>query len=245
MLDIVGGLFDDRLKCAIRPDHVVKEYYRAQLAGKLLNIVGEIEKDAFVGSEFKDVVSCDTPVTARLPYQEPFVFIPQCAHLFAGNHLPATKDHSEGQRRRWRFFHFRHRVPEKNRIQYLGRKILKEESPGVLAWALSGAQRLMRNGGVLTPTGAHTDLLEKWKQSSDSVEAFLHDPEIVILGSGMRCYRQKAFDAYIDFCRESNYRGLSKYNFYHRVESIFSVSRKNSEERHFSGFSLVEKEFQF
>jgi len=100
LLELLENMFPPGLKSAVSPNDFDGEYYRAELAGKVVNIVGELDKTKFLRSVFKDVIGCDTSISARLPYKDPFSFKPTAAHIFALNHFPPTKDHSHGFYRR-------------------------------------------------------------------------------------------------------------------------------------------------
>lgn len=241
VLDICNGLFSEDLKCSIKPDELSSEYYKAQIAGKALNIVGELDKSNPIKADFKDIVGCDTPVTARLPYKEPFSFTPFCGHLFACNGFPQTRDHSYGFYRRWVLFDFRHTVPENKRIPSLGKIILKEELPGILAWALDGAQRLIENGFVLADSVAHEALMDQWKNTQDSVSAFLADDEWICINPNRESPRQDTYAHYRDYCYESNVKALGLQNFYSRVNERYAVRKPSYGKRVFVGLRIIKQ----
>jgi P4 family phage/plasmid primase-like protien len=242
MLGILEGLVSNELKCSVKPDSFSHEYYRAELAGKLINIVGEIDKDKNLTADFKDIVGCDVAVTARPPYERPFRFIPQCGHLFAGNSFPLTKDHSYGFYRRWRLIHFKHIVPENKRIPDLSKKILASETPGVLAWALDGASRLVRNNYKLTNTSENEALIAQWRLAGDSVEAFLNDETLVQMGEFCTCPKRDAYEAYARYCSGSALKPLGVHKFYQRVVGRFQETRDSYGRRAFQGFDVLPTE---
>lgn len=244
ILEIIQGLVQMGLRCSVKPEMFENEYYRAQLAGKMLNIVGDIGQEKFLTADFKDIVGCDVQVTARLPYREPFSFTPQCGHLFAGNCFPQTRDHSFGMYRRWAIIHFKHTVPLKDRIPGLAKKILKSEAPAILWWALTGARRVVDQGFQLTRTEAGEALKQKWKNLGDSVEAFLNDEEAVIIGVEFNVERTKAYRDYQGYCSRSGVKPLKKGNFYDRMEQRFVVFKNPHSPRCFRGLTTISEEFQ-
>ena len=60
-------------------------------------------------------------------------------------------------------------------------KIIANELPGVLAWALGGSQLLAESGGRFIETAAHKAMMEKWRGRTDSVRSWLLDREAVEL----------------------------------------------------------------
>jgi len=244
ILEIIQGLVPKGLRSSVKPEMFENEYYRAGLAGKMLNIVGDIGQDKFLTADFKDIVSCDVQVTARLPYRDPFSFIPQCGHLFAGNCFPQTRDHSFGMYRRWAIVHFKHTVSFEDRIPRLAEKILKNEAPAILSWALTGAKRVVDQGFHLTQTEAGEALKQKWKNLGDSVEAFLNDEEAVTIGAEFNVERTKAYRDYKDYCSISGVKPLKKSNFYDRMEQRFNMFKRPYGPRCYSGLSTLSEEFQ-
>jgi P4 family phage/plasmid primase-like protien len=239
LLEILDGLVSRELKCSVKPDMFGNEYYRAELAGKLINIVGEVDKDKQITADFKDVVGCDVPVTARMPYERPFRFTPLCGHFFAGNGFPQTRDHSMGFYRRWRFVQFKNIVPEGKRIPALAKKILATETPGILFWALDGAKRLIKNDYKLTTTTEHKDLIAQWQLSGDSVEAFLNDDTYVQIHPSVSCEKGHAFEAYRHYCSFAGVRYIGLHKFYQRIGTRFREHKKPHEKRTFEGFDVL------
>jgi P4 family phage/plasmid primase-like protien len=243
MLEILDGLVSSMLKCSVKPELFCHEYYRAELAGKLINIVGEIDKDKRLTADFKDVVGCDVPVMARLPYKTPFRFTPQCGHVFAGNSFPQTRDHSYGQYRRWKYIHFKYTVAVGNRIPDLAKQILKSETPGILYWALKGAKQLIDQKYQLTDTKENDLLIKQWKMAGDSIEGFLSDDDFVVIGPIERVLRTKAFEDYRNYCLSSGVRPIGRNKFYERVEDRFEIVKPKAQPREYVGFTTLTTDF--
>lgn len=248
LLVMLAGMLPPELQCAVPPALFSDQYYRAQLAGKVLNIVGEIEKSKPLKAEFKDIIACDSKVSARMPYKMPFEFTPTAAHIFAGNHLLATKDHTHGFYRRWALFDFQHKVPADERIPNMGEKIIANELPGVLQWCLVGAKRLAKNKFILTTSFSHETLMEKWKNRADSVFAFLSDDEFVKLvpdhadEPAARVRKLKVYEHYKEWAHVVNVRAVGRYEFYDRAKLKLSETRENNT-RFYHGIFLLEGRF--
>ena len=95
LLNVLASMFPRELVGATNPQRWGNEYYRASLAGKALNIVGELDaNDAIPGGAFKSVVGCDM-VEGRHPTHRPFSFVCTASHFFNANRLPPTLDRSD------------------------------------------------------------------------------------------------------------------------------------------------------
>lgn len=241
LLELLDCFFPRHLKSSISPADFGGDYNRAQLAGKVVNIVGELEQTkALPAALFKDIIGCDTPLTARLPYKEPFSFKPIAGHIFSSNHFPQTKDHTHGFYRRWVVLVFPNRVDSKKKIPNLGPLIAKKESAQVLAWALIGAKRLIKNDFKLSLTKKHAKMMELWKVQKDSVYCFIYDDEEVKHDTNATTLKTEFYEAYRNYCGESGLKPVGKNNFYERcLTRLMEVKIQGS--RHFSGVQLLRK----
>ena len=167
LLDVVGELFPHAFLSAIRPQKWSDPYSRDQLRGSRLNLVHEIPPKAIAGgTDFKAIITGD-PITAREIYKSPYTYRPRTAHVFSANELPGSTDTTEGFWRRVvvltmskRFDGTHEMIPE------LAKKIIASEMPGVLAWAVEGAQRLLAQDAYTIPASS-LEAMQDWKDSCD------------------------------------------------------------------------------
>ena len=125
------------------------------MRGARLNLVHEIPPKAIAGgTDFKAIITGD-PITAREIYKSPYTYRPRTAHVFSANELPGSTDITEGFWRRVvvltmpkRFDGTQQMIPE------LAKKIIAAEMPGVLAWAVEGAQRLLTQDAYTIPASS-------------------------------------------------------------------------------------------
>jgi putative DNA primase/helicase len=128
------------------------------------------------GSIFKAVITGD-PIKARPPYSRPYTFHPKCAHLLSANQLPRSLDGSDGFWRRVLLLRLTHQFVtnsgnQADHISELAKKILTTEAPGVLAWAVEGAQRLLHQDGYTIAPSSHTETAQ-WRMASDPMLQWL------------------------------------------------------------------------
>ncbi|MBK9440755.1 MAG: hypothetical protein IPN53_05310 [Comamonadaceae bacterium] len=191
MVTIVSALVPPEFVTAVSPFVWDREYYIASLAGRRLNVVGELpDGQPIPAAAFKTVIGCDL-LTGRHPTHRPISFSNEAAHMFSSNHMVYTKDHSEAFYARWKVFEFpnsrlRLGLPQD---PTLAQRIIANELPGIAQWALEGAMRVIRNGGYSTSV-VHDRLMAQWRRSTNSLEEFVHecclsgDPAFSILRSG-------------------------------------------------------------
>src|SRR3546814_2797758 len=79
------------------PERWGENFTLVDLIGKAANICGELPENGMItGSIFKQVVEGE-PVRAEFKGQDGFVFTPECAHWFASNYLPVSRDTTRGR----------------------------------------------------------------------------------------------------------------------------------------------------
>jgi phage/plasmid-associated DNA primase len=98
LLNVLAHIFPRDQVAAASPQRWANEYYLAGLAGKALNIVGELDAhEPIAGGAFNSVVGCDI-IEGRHPTYRPFSFICTAAHFFNANALPGVHAVEHGER---------------------------------------------------------------------------------------------------------------------------------------------------
>jgi putative DNA primase/helicase len=205
---------------AVSPASWGHEYHVATLAGKRLNVVGELSDDAPIpAAAFKNVTGQNL-VAGRHPTHRPFSFRCQAAHVFAANVLPPTTDRSEAFYRRWRVLRFANTVPAEKVDPDLLEKIAANEMPAVLAEAFLGAQRLATAGRMRT-TLAHDAVLERWRHNANPLQQFLGDDEWVELDPVAKAHsKAEVYETYRRWAAAAGFRNpFSRNHFADLLES--------------------------
>lgn len=178
--EVLRRMFPAEAVAAVSPAAWGREYFVASLAGKRLNLVGELDDAAPIpAAAFKNITGGGL-IEGRHPTHRPFSFTCTAGHVFASNVVPATTDRSEAFYRRWRIVQFRHRVPDEQVDPDLVDKIARDEMPGVLGRAFRAAETVRAAGG-LRATPSHRELLDKWRHAANPVLQWLTDPDAIEL----------------------------------------------------------------
>ncbi len=171
---VVAGIMPDGTVAAVAPQLWGSEYRRAQLRGVHLNVVAELpEADILDAEAFKAIVAGD-PTDAREIREAPFMLRPRAGHLFSTNRLPGTRDLSHGFWRRLCVLKCSRKFTQAEADTEMPERLLAEERPALVAWALEGAVRLLGRGRYVLPSSSaeHT---EAWRKSADVVGLFIED----------------------------------------------------------------------
>ncbi|HRF13118.1 MAG TPA: phage/plasmid primase, P4 family [Candidatus Accumulibacter phosphatis] len=206
---LLRALVPKEFVTAISPFDWSRDYHVATLAGKRLNVVGELpQAQPIPAAHFKTVIGGDL-ITGRHPTERPVSFTNDATHLFMSNHMITTKDQSEAFFARWKIVEFpnsrlRSGLPlDAN----LAQRIIDNELSGIAYWALEGAVRLLRNGKFSAST-AHDRLMAKWRRSTNSLEEFIHECCDILRDSAYR--RSRLYEDYSEWCSENGRKPFSK-----------------------------------
>lgn len=180
MQAIMKGLVPFGSSAAIAPTDWGDRFLPAEMYGKIINFAGELsETRPIPGDIFKKIISGEE-LTVQFKNAQPFSFEPEAAHWFNSNHLPKTRDSSEGFNRRWLILEFNNRVDPSKRVIDLDSQILEHEREAIVAWAIQGYKRLIDAGKFTLPT-SHLAAVDSMAADNNSVRHFLTSP-----GTGLK-----------------------------------------------------------
>ena len=164
------------------------------------------------------------PIDARNPYERPINFRPIAQHVFACNKLPRFEGGMDrGVRRRLLVIPFNRTIPPGERIEHIGTRVCQEEADLLLAWAVAGAERLLRQRRFTEPESS-AEALRAWLLGTDPVLGWIADRIAAGLAVvGEKPARLASSTAYADFNLWSDNEGyrenrrISKNTFVQRV----------------------------
>ncbi|GMM62378.1 phage/plasmid primase, P4 family [Novosphingobium pituita] len=172
ILDLMRGLLPPSAVSAITAAKMSDERYVVGLAGKLLNATDELSGAAIASDTFKTIITGEQ-VNGRDVYKSCIEFCPHAQHMFATNVLPPYKGGMDrGVQRRLLVVPFNHTVPKAERVEHIGKRIGAEEADLLLAWAVAGASRVIRNRAFSEPQSSKSALRE-WVCKADAVQAWI------------------------------------------------------------------------
>jgi putative DNA primase/helicase len=175
ILEIIQQLMPAEAQTSIPPTIWGDKFGTAPLANKLLNYAGELSETNFIDSaKFKAIVG-GSLIEGQFKNQQMFNFRVKAAHWFATNHLPRTRDSSDGFTRRWLFLHFPRKFPENRKIPDYDKEVIAEERVAIAAWAVQYAVRLRAENWNLTIPPSSAEWVDKLENELNTVRAFLAD----------------------------------------------------------------------
>lgn len=173
LLNIISSLVPTAARTSLPPTEWGERFCSAELHGKIMNVAGELSETRLIdGHLFKDIVD-GTEQLGEHKGTNFFKFIPKCAHWFASNHFPKTRDTSEGFIRRWKILVFKRSVPDgATLIRDLGNLIAAREKDAIVAWAIEALPSLTQRGEFTIPR-SHMEALGDVANQNNSVRFFM------------------------------------------------------------------------
>ncbi len=187
----------------------------AELFGKLANVFADLPtKNIDDNGIFKALVGEDY-LNAERKYGQPFNFQSTARLLFSCNSIPKNYgDRSDGFFRRLIIIRFNHAVPENLRDPNLIQKF-RDETDGILLFALEGLHRLMENGFKFSETETNRKEVQQYREDSDSVLSFVK--EDCVLDGKFEIGSTELYNAYKAYCEKCGLKSFSQKQFVSQI----------------------------
>jgi putative DNA primase/helicase len=206
ILKVVEALVPENARSSVPPNDWGDKFLPAQLAGKLLNIAGELSEHKNIdGQKFKQIISADTNMTGQHKNGQPFEFMPTATHWFASNHLPKSQDTTDGFNRRWLTLTFLSRITKEEKVPDIGNLLVADEREQIVAWAVQGMARMLQNTGYTYPP-SHEELMKEVAQQNSSVRFFIERSGMVQIApvdgskTSPLIFESQLYDVYCNYC---------------------------------------------
>ena len=223
--EFVGKLFDPSLVSNIPLHQLGDRFSRAELAGKKVNIAGEIAGRVLRDiSIFKSITGGDR-ITGEFKGKDLFYFIPRCKLLFAGNALPRTTeaDTTAAFANRLVVLLFNQSIPPEQQDKSLLDRLWRE-ADSIVTLALHAMQDLIGRNFVFTLPGDSGAFLASFANRSNVLSGFLE--ECCIRSPEARVFNTELFTAFSDYCARNGLEVLSRSRFYDLLSGVPNVYAK-------------------
>jgi hypothetical protein len=145
-----GMAASDSIK-SISPSRFSEDYHVCELVGSVANVCNELPIKAIQSDTFKQIVDGEE-IRGRPIYGKPVAFRPQAQHWYTCNEVPRFVGGVDGGvYRRLLFVPFERTIPMEERIPHLGDRITVEEPDLLLAFAILGLERLIKQQAFSLP----------------------------------------------------------------------------------------------
>lgn len=204
----------------------------AAIAGARLVTASESEENQKLAESLLKDITGGEKQEARLLYHDPFEFRPTAKIWLATNHKPQIRGSDHAIWRRVRLIPFAVTIPEELQDRNLSQK-LREELPGILAWAVRGCLEWQREG-LQTPEAVRL-ATDAYREESDVLGPFLDD--CCVLGLNERVFSSDLYKRYTTWAEENHERAASQKIFGGRLRER-GLDRKPSSKGRYAWFGI-------
>lgn len=207
----------------------------ARLQGARLVTAIEINEGQRLSEALIKSITGGDRITARFLYGEYFDFQPQFTPFLVVNHRPVIRDTSHSIWRRIKLIPFTVTIPEDKKDKQLPVR-LREELPGILAWAVEGCL-LWQKEGLVMPDEVK-EATEGYREDMDTFSTFIE--ECCIVEEDKKVSNRGIRYAYETWCRENGDYPLGQKLFNAKMtERGFAVKRSGANgSRYWHGIGL-------
>ena len=172
LLAVLEALCGSSNTSGVQPSNFERSFQRAHMHMKLANIVTEINQgEVIADAELKGIVSGE-PSTVEHKFKNPFTMRPYATCWFGTNHMPHTRDHSNGLFRRAVILTFNRTFAKDEQDPQLKDKLIAELS-GILNLSLAAYAAALQNG--FTNPASSEAAKNEWRVETDQVAQFVQD----------------------------------------------------------------------
>jgi putative DNA primase/helicase len=231
-----------------------KKFSLAQIADKTLNISTENKVEITTNTQILKAIVAGDPIQMEEKHQAAFSYRPFVKLVFSMNEMPYFADKSYGLQRRLQFVPFNVRVVdheprsenEVKRDPYLSERLIKNELPGILAFAIEGLKRLRDNNYIFTVSKRADKLFEEVKETSNPYLAFVR-VRIVADKDASRLKREDVVNAFQRWCAQEGHtklKNVTSQKFWSlmknafRDENIPFIANKGDKKRFLDGIKI-------
>ena len=172
-------------------------------------------KSAISGDDLNINRKYQVPVTVRL----------RGKWLLRGNDKPALSDQTDGLWRRLQIIEFTEKFEGDNRDDMLADRIVENELPGVLRWAVEGLVMLLQAGGFKDIPDSVQASKKQMQVETDNVLGWWTEKEVQVCDAP-RTSKDSAYRNYSLWCKDNGMMPLGAPRFWVRVRSIVDKAGK-------------------
>jgi P4 family phage/plasmid primase-like protien len=160
--------------CQLSLDDMEDPRRRGVIVGKALNHMTELTADALIRQGGFNAIVSGEPLLIDDKYKPPFMYAATAKHLIAGEELPRVTERGEGAFTRLLIVPMTKVFEGDDQDTSFDAKLLAQ-MPGVFAWAVEGARRLVASGGGWVDARESILALSDYRKQQNPVVAFLEE----------------------------------------------------------------------
>ncbi|WP_294442545.1 phage/plasmid primase, P4 family [uncultured Sphingomonas sp.] len=172
LLRVMEALAGRENVAGVKPGEFGNKFQRAHLHMKLANIVSELPEGKLIDDDGLKAITSGELTTVEQKNRDPFDMRAFSTCWFGTNHLPHTRDFSDGLFRRSLILTFNRKFADHEQDRDLAGKLIGE-LPGILNYALGAYARALSVGFTMPPSALAAR--EAWRCEADQVRQFVNE----------------------------------------------------------------------
>lgn len=184
------------------------------LVGKLVNVADDVDAIYLEKSKNLKTMASGNTVGCRAIYSQPITLKNTASLIFTANEPPVFKDKSQGIGRRLVIIPFDNVV--KKRIFNLDDLLSTDNAKSyLLNLGLAGIKRILANNLEMSKSETIEEATKQYYLDNDSVLSYINDYPAIENNPVSSVY-----DAYVEYCEDSNLKAISLNKFSRRLKSL-------------------------
>ena len=184
------------------------------LIGKIVNIADDVDAIYLEKSKNLKTMASGNTVGCRAIYSQPITLKNTATLIFTANEPPVFKDKSQGIGRRLVIIPFDNKVTE--RIYNLDELLSSDKAKSyLLNLGLKGITRIYDNKLEISPSSTIEEATKQYYLDNDSVLAYINE-----YGAIDNNPVASVYEAYTEYCEDSNFKAVSLNKFSRRLKSL-------------------------
>ena len=189
--------------------------YLNNIVGKQINFSDETTAN-YMDSSSLTTMSAEGTIELNPKFKPSFSYTVKSKFLVCCNDLPKFKN-GQGMKHRMIPILFEYHIPPQDRIANFEEKLLAEEGPGILNWAIEGAKNLKKRGGFLLNEKSEDALMENTATNNSVYAYYMENYTDLEEGQEKRCFSKAGtndgiYRQYEDWCNDRNINKPYGYN---------------------------------
>ena len=211
----------------------------AELKGARLVIASELEEGMRLNTaRVKQLCSTDKIFAAK-KYHQPFSFTPSHTTVLYTNHLPKVGAIDAGTWRRLQVIPFKARIEGNSDVKNYGDWLFENAGGAILAWIITGAQRVIANSFKLIQPPVVKTAIQKYQNNNNWLASFLE--ECCLIDPSFQEQSGQLYPGYRYYCSVMGEYARNRQDFYAALESENFFRKRTHKGTIINGLCLKEE----
>ena len=244
LLNVLEAMVGEPNTSHVEIAYLANDFQRIGLLTSMVNICNDMKSDVAGTDAFFKAIVVGDPITACFKGKDFVSFKPFCKMVFSANRMLTTRDADYAILRRFCFITLpitfvddeTNKPHEKKKDNNIYNTLI-EELPGIFNWSMAGLQNLRRQG-KFTETPDQLSMARDMMAINNPLISFVED----VVGDGSNTWRgvlprKIIYDAYSNWCKETNSIPMSARSFWPRLRPIFPFEETRTQAGRFIQFT--------